>query len=207
LQVIGDDVPGYSVEQVLMHEYGHHVATNRSNAPWPAVTWGTKRWASYENVCTRTQQGVAFPGDEGDHYWQNPGEAFAESYMFLNAQRFGVALPPWDYDVLFQPDYNALTKITQDVTTPWNGNKTFVWRGRFGRRGTAQAAKLATPLDGEVSFRVSAPRGTLMRVYGDGQLLGAFRGSAAGRLCGQRSVTTQLVGGGKGAFRVLALIP
>jgi hypothetical protein len=56
---------GVPVEEIVAHEYGHHIALNRSNWPWPAVEWGTKRWASYENVCARVLAHTAFPGDEG----------------------------------------------------------------------------------------------------------------------------------------------
>src|SRR5690242_5686068 len=43
----GEDQPGITAESVIAHEYGHHIAAHRSNPPWPAVDWGTKRWASY----------------------------------------------------------------------------------------------------------------------------------------------------------------
>jgi hypothetical protein len=42
-QTPSDEVP---VEYVLTHEYGHHIAANRSNDPWPAIAWGPKAWAS-----------------------------------------------------------------------------------------------------------------------------------------------------------------
>ena len=61
---VGEDTPWSTAEEVLAHEYGHHVATNRNNDPWPAVAFGTKRWATYEGVCQKVATGVAFPGDE-----------------------------------------------------------------------------------------------------------------------------------------------
>src|SRR5438034_7045369 len=83
----GVELPdGTSKETVLVHELGHNVAANRDNAPWSAVDWGTKRWATYMNVCARHDAGTAFPGDEADHYLLNPGEAFAETYRLLNFQ-------------------------------------------------------------------------------------------------------------------------
>src|SRR5919197_1413509 len=62
---IGQDSQYSTVEEVLTHEYGHHLARNRFNDPWSAVETGTKRWATLENVCRKTAIGLAFPGDEG----------------------------------------------------------------------------------------------------------------------------------------------
>ena len=44
---------GISQEDILAHEYGHALANGRSNHPFPAVALGTKRWATYEQVCPR----------------------------------------------------------------------------------------------------------------------------------------------------------
>ncbi len=74
---------GTTIQAVVAHEYGHHIARNRSNAPWTASDTGPKRWASAMNVCSRTADGTAFPGNEGGNYWLNPGEAFAETYSKL----------------------------------------------------------------------------------------------------------------------------
>jgi hypothetical protein len=207
LTVIGNDVPGYTVEEVLTHEFGHHIANNRSNAPWAGSTWGTKRWASYEDICNRTENGVAYPGDEGQHYAQNPGEAFAESYMFLNAQRFGVALPPWDYDPMFQPDSQSLSSILKDVMSPWTGPRTFVWKGKVAKKGAARAATLSTELDGNASFRVVAPPGSVFQIYANGTLVHSARGGTTGTICGTRALKTRVIGGTKGNFRVTATIP
>ena len=58
----GETWEGVSPEEIARHEYGHHVAANRSNAPWRAVEWGTKRWASLVGVCARTAAGQLSPG-------------------------------------------------------------------------------------------------------------------------------------------------
>ena len=57
-----------------------------------SVDYGTKRWASYENVCARKiAAGVLFPGAEDvAPYMLNPGEAFAETYRVLNEQKLGL---------------------------------------------------------------------------------------------------------------------
>src|SRR5206468_2326437 len=45
---VGEDTPWSTVEEVVTHEYGHPVANNRLNDPWPAIAYGTKRWSTYE---------------------------------------------------------------------------------------------------------------------------------------------------------------
>ena len=62
---VGETTDGIAPNSVATHEYGHHVAANSNNAPWRAIDWGTKRWASMVGVCSRVQSGMAFPGDEG----------------------------------------------------------------------------------------------------------------------------------------------
>src|SRR5204863_7604141 len=88
--------PEISHESIVMHEYGHHVAAHRSDAPWAAVDYGTKRWASYMEVCRRTRSGELYPGAESiPNYELNPGEAFAETYRVLNQRREGDLEKPW----------------------------------------------------------------------------------------------------------------
>jgi hypothetical protein len=48
-----DPSSDFSAEAVITHECGHHVAAHRSNAPWRALDWGPKRWASTMQVCAR----------------------------------------------------------------------------------------------------------------------------------------------------------
>ena len=106
----GNDAPapdGASREFVLAHEYGHHVARHReSPPPFPAaIDWGTARWSSYEHVCQRSRAGALFPGNEGLHYFRDPGEAFAESFAHLRFPESGV---PWRWLPALEPDAAAL---------------------------------------------------------------------------------------------------
>ena len=148
--MIGDSSAGVSAQAVASHEYGHHVALNRVNAPWPAEDWGTKRWASAVNVCSRVAAGTAFPGDESDHYTLNPGEAFAETYRALNESKAGATSFQWlVVDASFFPDPSALQAVEQDVVQPWVAPTTQILAGRFVPRGrSVWTLPLATPLDG-----------------------------------------------------------
>ncbi len=86
----GELVADISPEEVVRHEYGHHVANHRLNAPWAAIDWGPKRWASAANVCANVSRREAFPGDQGSNYARNPGEAWAEVYRLMDERKAGI---------------------------------------------------------------------------------------------------------------------
>jgi hypothetical protein len=109
---LGEDTQDASAEAVLAHEYGHHIAANRSNEPWPALGWGTKRWSSYLDVCRLARAKEIFPGAEGPLlYFFNPGEGFAEAYRLLSERRAGLKESPWRMDEMYRPDARALTLL------------------------------------------------------------------------------------------------
>ena len=41
-----DQLDAPPAKEIAAHEYGHHVANNRNDAPWSAVDYGAKRWSS-----------------------------------------------------------------------------------------------------------------------------------------------------------------
>jgi hypothetical protein len=160
LITIGDSSAGYVPASIAAHEYGHHVAANRSDAPWAAIDWGTKRWASYMNICSRVQAGMVFPGDEGMNYAFNPGEGFAESYRVLietNGTAVGYDWPI--VDPSFRPDIEALAAIRADVLQPWTRPSTTAIKGRFTGGSRIWSTRLATPFDGNARITVTVPGG------------------------------------------------
>src|SRR5712691_1893973 len=161
LVAIGDLVDGVSPQEVVRHEYGHHVAANRVNAPWASINWGTKRWASQADVCSRAADGTAFPGDEDSEYTLNPGEAFAETYRVLNDVRgFGAAVDWTLVDSSFLPNADALQAVEQDVLQPWIGPTATTVHGRFKAHGNnVWTMSLPLPLDGSLSVDLSFPAG------------------------------------------------
>jgi hypothetical protein len=203
----GEDTEWSTVEEVLTHEYGHHVATNRLNDPWPAVAYGTKRWATYEGVCEKEAAGLAFPGDEGEHYFQNPGESFAESFLHLNEVKLGIPETPWGYDPMFAPDAGALAAIEQDVLKPWKDNAMKRWSGRFTRRGQQKTFTFKTPLDGVFAAELRGPRGSTLRLTGPAEVKRYSARLSAGLVCGQRTVTTRFTAGAAGRFAAASAIP
>ncbi len=157
----GNDTPtpdGASREFVLAHEYGHHVARHReSPPPFPAaIDWGTTRWASYENVCQGSRAGALFPGNEGLHYFRDPGEAFAESFARYRFPDSGI---PWRWIDALKPDAAALEAIREDTLHPWAGRTAFQLAGKLpagSREATVESFR--TPLDGTVSLRPANER-------------------------------------------------
>ena len=152
---------GISPEEVARHEYGHHIAANRSNAPWPSVDWGPKRWATLAGVCTDVQRGTAFPGDESDHYTQNPGEAWAEVYRTLAERAAGVQPGLWSIvDMRYYPSDAMLDAAAEDVTSPWSAPTVTRLDGAFVPGGPrVWQRRLATPLDGTLTITLRMPVG------------------------------------------------
>jgi hypothetical protein len=209
LVTVGETTGGMEPTSIAAHEYGHHIAANRNNAPWTAVNWGTKRWASAMGICPRAAAGTAFPGDEGLNYSLNPGEAFAESYRVL--VQTGGAGGAYDWPIVdpsFRPSAEAIEAIRADVANPWTGPTTTTTHATFrGRK--PWTTTIATPLDGDLSVRVRVPGGgaddvTLLSSDGKRVLARGYWNSVGGkeahyRLCGTRSLVVRVSRGGSAA--------
>jgi hypothetical protein len=192
----GDDPDSdLSAEAVITHEYGHHVAAHRSNAPWDALDYGTKRWASSMNVCARARSGELAPGAENPvQYEVNPGEGFAESYRVLNERKAGRAETPWQIvsEVLYPSDA-ALAALEQDVTAPWPAATTTTRTARFTRTARTRTYTISTQLDGalKVTLRPSAGTRLALDVFAASRrvahVVGTRAVSRSTTICGQRS--------------------
>jgi hypothetical protein len=209
LLIIGETTDGFAPSAIAAHEYGHHVAANRLNAPWLALDWGTKRWASGANICARAAAGTAFPGNESVFYRLNPGEGFAESYRVLNEKRAGAVSFDWPIvDSRFIPDDAALKRIEQDVLQPWSAPTSRTFPAHFSaRQGRTRAWSLpvTTPLDGDLTVKLRVPGpGYELSLLSSGHHHVLARGRSAGRgtkilryrVCGTRSVVVRVSGTG-----------
>jgi hypothetical protein len=152
------DGDGATFDFVLAHEYGHHVAEHR-DMPAPfgsAIDWGPERWASTEQVCQGKRRGRLYPGDEGTHYFEDPGEAFAEAFAHY---RFPDLPVPWRYAPVLKPTSASFRAIREDTLEPWQGRTSLVLSGHVPARGEGAAVEsLRTPLDGTVSLRPDSLR-------------------------------------------------
>jgi hypothetical protein len=207
----GQGTAEVSAESVIAHEYGHHIAAHRVNAPWPALAWGTKRWASYEQVCRRARARELFPGAEGPLlYLFNPGEVFAETYRLMNERKAGLPETPWRVvDQSLTPNDRDLALVEQDVTQPWSTNRTVQLRGAFARRArSVRNFKVATLLDGTFTATVRSAAGVRLDVLSGKKRVVRGTTTAAGTLCGPRTLTFRLTRtSGSGPFSVAVSLP
>jgi hypothetical protein len=207
LVTVGDSSTGIPPASIAAHEYGHHIAGNRSNAPWRAIDWGTKRWATTMGICSRVAAGTAFPGDEGANYSLNPGEGYAESYRVL-VETGGTAVG-YDWPIVdpgFRPTPAALAAIREDVLHPWLAPTTKTVRGKFLRGSRTWTTQVTTPLDGDLHLGLTVPGGgadevTLLSSDGRTVLATGSWASSGGksveyRVCGARSVRVRITRGG-----------
>ena len=213
-------VDGVTAEEVARHEYGHHVAANRLNSPWAAIDWGPKRWATAAGICADVKDGTAFPGDEGDHYAENSGEAWAEVYRILAERTAGLPGNLWSIVVgRYYPDDAALAAAREDVLHPWTGPATRRYSGQFVKGGTRVWQRpLATALDGSITVRLSYPAGPrhdVALLTADGRTVIARWTGFTSRtrtistsICGRRSVLLRVTRGtAPGPFAVAVTAP
>jgi hypothetical protein len=203
---------GPTAQAVVTHEYGHHIARNRTNAPWDALRYGPKHWASAVGVCSRAASGSLFPGGQGFRYRLDPGEGFAESYRVLNELRSGRPESPWEIvDFSLRPDQTALAALERDVISPWTEPTLVTRTGTFRTRGKAtRTFSLATPLDGSLRITLGAPSKARFRMslYDPSQRQFVAIARAGVRtlstsICGQRALTIRVTQvAGKGRFRL-----
>ena len=206
---------GAMLGEIAAHEYGHHVANNRDNSPWNAAEWGPKYWATAENVCLLTWAGVAYPGDQGEYYADNPGEAWAETYRVMNAQN------PFSWPILsdlFTPDPKALDAARRDVLLPWGGEMYITRRNRLSPRRRVRFYRVPVQNDGSVDVALRS-RGSLdadLYVYENRRsrkpiarsLRSGHRDRVGGSICGLRHVLIAVVRyKGRGTFSLRATLP
>jgi hypothetical protein len=199
-----DQLDAPPAKELVTHEYGHHLANNSNDAPWQALDYGTKRWSSYENICAKAAAGAASPGDEGPHYDQNSGEAFAETYRVLNLQKQGQTNIGWDIvNRSFFPDATALTLLEQDITTPWVAPTVSNLHGSFGI-GVVRTFKVQTQLDGAFSAHLVSPTKAKMQLaLYNGSTLVQRGANIRYEVCGQRTLTLKVQRlSGRGSFTV-----
>jgi hypothetical protein len=209
-----------SPEEIVRHEYGHHVAFHRLNSPWVAVDWGPKYWASAANVCAREARDEVFPGDEASNYPLNPGEAWAEVYRLMDERKAGVTTASWQIvDRSFLPSESALQAAERDVLQPWARSRTTRYTRVFGKK-TPKVwwIPVSTPLDGDIRVNATVPAGGTAEVA----LVGANRRTVVRRgqwvgqrvrlieatVCGRRSLFVRVTqAGALGRVRLAVVTP
>jgi hypothetical protein len=146
---------GFTRNYAITHEYGHHIANYRSNSPFPALNFGAKYWSSYKFVCSGADRGLFFPGNQGTHYLDDPGEAFADGYAHLPENGFSNV--PWQFNPRLRPDAGTFAALRRDVLDPWRGSKRKVVAGSLSARHRSRVTSFRTSLDGSVDLRLRGP--------------------------------------------------
>ena len=211
-----DPSSSLSAEAVITHEYGHHVAANRNNAPWDAIDWGPKRWDSSMQVCAAAKQGRLAPGAEDPvRYETNPGEGWAETYRLLNQRKLGVPESPWEIvtQALYPTDA-ALAAAEQDVTNPWLSNSTTTRTGAVTSTSRTRTYTVATPLDGtlKLTLRTSAGLRVAVDLFASSTRVGHVTGGGtlarSTTVCGARSYRVRVTElKGRGSFQLAVSKP
>ena len=143
-------------------------------------------------------------------YLFNPGEAFAETFRVLNERRAGISETPWRVvDNSLVPNDRDLALVEQDVTQPWSANRTLRFLGGFTARGSSvRSFKVATPLDGTFTASVQSAVGVRLDVLNGKKRVARGTTSAAGTVCGPRTLTFRVTRtSGSGAFALALSLP
>ena len=168
--------------------------------------------ASYEDVCARTEEGTAFPGDEGSHYSQNPGEAWADTNRMLN----GGSPNLWQFDPGFFPNSTDFRLAKEDILQPWPGNTLYQATGRFGSQSRSRSLPLILPDDGRHASIKLVAQDTLranLYLYAGGALIAKATGPSRSHairfsICGGRHARVRVSRrSGHGSYTVQANIP
>jgi hypothetical protein len=211
----------------IAHEYGHAIANSQASELGSPMQTGTLRWATYERVCQLSRAGILYPGDQGGHYWQNPEEAFAETYAQLADPSAGVA---WQFSSFLAPTQASLAMVAADVAHPWSGPQSQSWSGAVDaparpsparawgttHEGIGSAVALgpppgtatttvATPLDGEVSVDLQTDAATPLAVKLVDPTTGRIFAVARTDAAGAAAVGFQNCGNGAVAVEVRSL--
>jgi len=206
---------GANIQQIAAHEYAHHIAGFRVNYPWDTLGRGPKRWATSMQVCQKVATGEMHPGDEGVHYYSNPGEIWAEAYRAYASTFAGLVPDTW---ASFAPDSDLATWLgwtqtptnlaaaAKDVSTPWAGQHKQNLTASLGPSGPqVSTITIPTTLDGRLEYLTTVTGTLRVRVTanaanGQPLVLSGSSTTAKASLCGTSAAiikVTRLSGTGK----------
>jgi hypothetical protein len=157
---------------------------------------GPQERASGAALCRRAADGSAYPGDEGDHYELNPGEAWAETYRLMDERKTGESGSGWQLiDPSFYPDDIALQSAERDVAQPWTAGTRTTYRHRFTVKSKRLwSVGIAAPLDGDIAVTIRLPKGGVQEAVLVDRESNAVLGTALWSGAGVKRVTTTLCG-------------
>jgi hypothetical protein len=119
-----------------------------------------------------------YPGNQGEHYLDDPGEGFADTYAHLHYPAVA-----WQFNPLMRPTPGSFDALRRDVVDPWRIPVRRTSTGSLGsRRRVAQLPVVAT-LDGQLATRLQSPRGAKfdLELRSHGRLLQRVGGGATSK--------------------------
>ena len=120
-------------------------------------------------------EGESAPGDEGQYYPQNPGEAWAETYAHLTYPQ-----ERWRFTSLLEPDAGAYDAARRDVLDPWIAPAKGTFDGTFTASGPrTRSFTFRLTLDGALKIKLHGP--SRARYDLSVSSLGKNRGRTSGR--------------------------
>ena len=116
-----------------------------------------------------------FPGNQGTHYLDDPGEAFADSYAHLPENGFSNV--PWQFNERLRPDAGAFAALRRDVLDPWRGSTRKVVTGSLNSRHRSRTTSLShlARRDGRPALRGPSSANFDVGIYDGSRLISRTR--------------------------------
>ena len=146
-------------DYVLAHEYGHHIANHRNNAPFanPAVDWGPKRWASFAGVCKGVGMAATSPATRPSATTTTParpGPSPSPRTPFRPSRCPGSGpTSQTPTSRVASPRSSATPSIPGAARPPRSAGADFPQR----RKPRKKVKRFQTPNDGDFTLRLSGP--------------------------------------------------
>ena len=162
---LGETLPdGTTPEEVIRHEYGHHIALYRSNAPWQAIDWGPEELGIRRGHLRARGPQRGVPGQRGRALRSESRRGLGRDVPADGRAKAGITTATWPIIApSLYPAEAALVAAEKDVVQPWTTGTQSVFRKSVAK-GKTWWIPLSTPLDGSLAVTARLPRGGRARV-------------------------------------------
>jgi hypothetical protein len=119
-----------------------------------------------------------YPGNQGEHYLEDPGEGFADTYAHLHYPAV-----VWQFSLLMRPDAGSFEAIRRDVLDPWRVPLRRTATGSLNAGRRVAQLPVVSMLDGQLATRLRSPRGSKfdLELRSHGRLLQRIGGGSTSK--------------------------